>query len=125
MSYLGSSTVKDPTNEAEVSQIISQLNEGMQNGAMNVKVAVPTHYTGCIGWVSLLRLHLLAFRLIDGETECVIRQFAIPQVRCCTCGLRGTKEQECIAFSFTQNFGKKDATHQCHVFRCQSAQVVS
>ncbi|CAD5229473.1 unnamed protein product [Bursaphelenchus okinawaensis] len=111
VSYLGSSTVADPTNEAEVSQIISQLNEGMKSGAMNVKVAVPTHFSGQIG-------------LIDGETEQLIREFNIAQIRCCTCGLRGTKQQECIAFSFTQNFGKKDASHQCHVFRCQSAQAV-
>ncbi|CAD5234344.1 unnamed protein product [Bursaphelenchus xylophilus] len=111
VSYLGSSTVADPTNEAEVSQIISQLNEELRSGAMNVKVAVPTYFTGQIG-------------LIDGDTEQVIRTFNVAQIRCCTCGLRGTKQQECIAFSFTQNFGKKDASHQCHVFRCQSAQVV-
>ncbi|KAI6173187.1 hypothetical protein M3Y98_01055300 [Aphelenchoides besseyi] len=108
VSYLGSATVKEPRDESEVSQIISQLNEEIQDGAMTVKVEVPSHYKGAI-------------RLLDGESE--IRRFPICQIRCCTCGLRDTKQQNCIAFSFTQKIRTPDQTNQCHVFRCTSAQV--
>ncbi|KAI6192108.1 hypothetical protein M3Y97_00300800 [Aphelenchoides bicaudatus] len=76
---------------------------------MNISLEVPTHYK-------------MPIRLLDGETE--IGRFPIPQIRCCTCGLRGKSEQECIAFSFTQRLGTSNETHQCHVFRCQSAQIV-
>lgn len=42
--YLGSSTIKEPANEAALSAIIVQLNEGMKDGAMSVSVEVPFHY---------------------------------------------------------------------------------
>ncbi|KAI6229680.1 hypothetical protein M3Y99_01143000 [Aphelenchoides fujianensis] len=109
VTYLGSATVREPQDEKEVSLIIAQLNQEVQEGAMSVKIEVPAFYMGSI-------------RLFDGEAE--IRKFPIAQIRCCTCGLKGTKQQECIAFSFTQKIRTADQSHQCHVFRCQSPQIV-
>uniref|UniRef100_A0A914W7E3 Beta-hexosaminidase A n=1 Tax=Plectus sambesii TaxID=2011161 RepID=A0A914W7E3_9BILA len=107
ISYLGCSSIENPSSEKEMLKIVALMNAEKEHDAIAVTLSVPSSSFGTV-------------RLFDTATQAEMATFPVHRIRFCARGQTETPERDCFALSFTQQnaTANERAIHQCHVFRC-------
>ena len=67
---------------------------------------------------------VLTYRLLEAATKSVISSYKISRILFCARGPADSEESSCFAFTCSHGESEADVLFQCHVFRCNTDELV-